>query len=34
LLDEFFARVAELAAFQIPARRFTPLRAEIDQEEV
>jgi hypothetical protein len=34
LLDEFFARVEGLTEFQIPTRRFTPIRAEIDQEEV
>lgn len=33
-LGEFVARVEGLPAFQIPTQRFTPLRAEIDQDEV
>jgi hypothetical protein len=33
-LDDFFAQVEAMPELQIPAQRHTPLRAEIDQEDV
>jgi len=33
-LDDFFQRVERLAEFQLPLRAYSPLRAEIDQEDV